>query len=110
MPVLSGPVSFQVETLEVMLAPMAKAAADPLGSMGNDSPLAHMSQRPKLMYGACVLPAGRGWQAGAGWAGGPAGAGRAGGQAAAWGRACIPGSPTRGALRCSVGRQLSCSA
>ncbi|KAL4421584.1 hypothetical protein ABPG75_010875, partial [Micractinium tetrahymenae] len=41
---------YTVETLEVMLAPMAKAAADPLGSMGNDAPLAHMSQRPKLMY------------------------------------------------------------
>lgn len=25
-----------------MLAPMAKAASDPLGSMGNDAPLAHM--------------------------------------------------------------------
>lgn len=31
-----------METLEVMLAPMAKAASDPLGSMGNDAPLAHM--------------------------------------------------------------------
>ncbi|KAL4855140.1 Glutamate synthase [NADH] [Chlorella vulgaris] len=41
---------YTVETLEVMLAPMAKSSADPLGSMGNDAPLAHMSQRPKLMY------------------------------------------------------------
>ncbi len=32
----------QVETLEVLLAPMAKAGADPLGSMGNDAPLAPM--------------------------------------------------------------------
>jgi hypothetical protein len=40
----------QVETLDVLLAPMARAAADPLGSMGNDAPLAPMSQRPKLLY------------------------------------------------------------
>ena len=33
---------YTVETLEVMLAPMAKAGADPLGSMGNDAPLAHI--------------------------------------------------------------------
>ena len=32
----------QVETLEVLLTPMAKAGADPLGSMGNDAPLAHI--------------------------------------------------------------------
>lgn len=32
----------QVETLEVLLTPMAKAGADPLGSMGNDAPLAPM--------------------------------------------------------------------
>ena len=32
----------QVETLEVLLAPMAKAGSDPLGSMGNDAPLAPM--------------------------------------------------------------------
>ena len=41
----------QIETLEVMLAPMAKAGADPLGSMGNDAPLAHMR------CGAKVTPA-----------------------------------------------------
>ena len=33
-----------------MLLPMAKAAYDPLGSMGNDAPLAAISQRPKLLY------------------------------------------------------------
>ena len=33
-----------------MLLPMAKAGADPLGSMGNDAPLAAISQRPKLLY------------------------------------------------------------
>ena len=29
---------------------MVKAAAEPLGSMGNDAPLAAMSQMPKLPY------------------------------------------------------------
>lgn len=38
----SPPPAHQVETLEVLLAPMAKAGADPLGSMGNDAPLAPM--------------------------------------------------------------------
>ena len=38
------------EALEVLLLPMVKAAAEPLGSMGNDAPLAAMSQLPKLPY------------------------------------------------------------
>lgn len=38
------------ESLEVLLLPMVKAAAEPLGSMGNDAPLAAMSQLPKLPY------------------------------------------------------------
>lgn len=38
------------ETVDTMLLPMAFAAADPLGSMGNDSPLAAMSDRPKLIF------------------------------------------------------------
>jgi hypothetical protein len=38
------------EALEVLLLPMVKAAAEPLGSMGNDAPLAAMSQMPKLPY------------------------------------------------------------
>lgn len=38
------------EALEVQLLPMVKAAAEPLGSMGNDAPLAAMSQMPKLPY------------------------------------------------------------
>ena len=41
---------YTVETIETLLLPMAKAGADPLGSMGNDAPLAALSQRPKLMY------------------------------------------------------------
>ncbi|KAL4529823.1 hypothetical protein Ndes2526A_g04578 [Nannochloris sp. 'desiccata'] len=41
---------YTVETVEKLLLPMAKAGADPLGSMGNDAPLAAISQRPKLMF------------------------------------------------------------
>ena len=46
----ASPRRLQVEALDVMLLPMAKAGADPLGSMGNDAPLAAISQRPKLLY------------------------------------------------------------
>ena len=38
------------EALEVLLLPMVKAGAEPLGSMGNDTPLAAISQLPKLPY------------------------------------------------------------
>jgi glutamate synthase (NADPH/NADH) len=38
------------ETIDTLLLPMAASGADPLGSMGNDSPLAVMSNRPKLLY------------------------------------------------------------
>lgn len=41
---------YTVESLDVILGPMVKGAGDPLGSMGNDAPLACMSQRPKLLY------------------------------------------------------------
>lgn len=41
---------YTIETIEKMLLPMVKAASDPLGSMGNDAPLAAISQRPKLLY------------------------------------------------------------
>lgn len=41
---------YTVETIEVLLLPMAKGAMDPLGSMGNDAPLAALSRRPKLLY------------------------------------------------------------
>lgn len=41
---------YTVETMDMLLLPMAKLAADPLGSMGNDAPLAAISQRPKLIY------------------------------------------------------------
>jgi glutamate synthase (NADH) len=50
---LMGPLrafGYTVETIELLLLPMAKGAADPLGSMGNDAPLAALSKRPKLIY------------------------------------------------------------
>ncbi|KAL3701002.1 hypothetical protein R1sor_019024 [Riccia sorocarpa] len=41
---------YSVETLEMLLVPMAKDATEALGSMGNDAPLAMMSDRPKLLF------------------------------------------------------------
>ncbi|MBV9025294.1 MAG: glutamate synthase large subunit, partial [Streptomycetaceae bacterium] len=38
------------EELRVILAPMAKAGAEPIGSMGTDSPIAALSQRPRLLF------------------------------------------------------------
>ncbi|HCA88489.1 MAG TPA: glutamate synthase subunit alpha, partial [Streptomyces sp.] len=38
------------EELRVLLAPMAKAGAEPLGSMGTDSPIAALSERPRLLF------------------------------------------------------------
>ena len=38
------------EALEVVLLPMVRAGGEPLGSMGNDAPLAAMSQLPRLPY------------------------------------------------------------
>lgn len=37
------------ESFDVVLGPMVRSGADPLGSMGNDAPLAAMSSRPKLL-------------------------------------------------------------
>lgn len=39
-----------METLELLMVPMARTGAEPLGSMGNDAPLAALSGRPKLSY------------------------------------------------------------
>ena len=41
---------YSVEVLDRILKPMAAAGADPLGSMGNDAPLAAISQCPKMLY------------------------------------------------------------
>ncbi|MEV0264433.1 glutamate synthase large subunit [Streptomyces sp. NPDC050617] len=38
------------EELRVILAPMAKTAAEPIGSMGTDSPIAALSDRPRLLF------------------------------------------------------------
>ncbi len=38
------------EELRVLLAPMAKAGAEPIGSMGTDSPIAALSNRPRLLF------------------------------------------------------------
>jgi glutamate synthase (NADPH) large chain len=38
------------EELRVVLAPMALTGAEPLGSMGTDTPLAVLSDRPRLVY------------------------------------------------------------
>jgi glutamate synthase (NADPH/NADH) large chain len=38
------------EELRVLLAPMAASAAEPIGSMGTDTPPAVLSQRPRLLF------------------------------------------------------------
>jgi glutamate synthase (NADPH/NADH) large chain len=38
------------EELKILLAPMAKMGAEPVGSMGTDTPIAVLSKRPRLLY------------------------------------------------------------
>ena len=38
------------EELRVLLAPMARSGAEPVGSMGTDTPLAVLSDRPRLLF------------------------------------------------------------
>src|SRR4051794_34791629 len=38
------------EELRVMVGPMARAGAEPIGSMGTDTPVAVLSQRPRLLF------------------------------------------------------------
>ncbi|NEB79816.1 glutamate synthase large subunit [Streptomyces sp. SID14478] len=38
------------EELRILVAPMAKAGAEPIGSMGTDTPIAALSQRPRLLF------------------------------------------------------------
>ena len=38
------------EELKILLTPMAKSAAEPLGSMGTDTPIAVLSSRPRLIF------------------------------------------------------------
>lgn len=44
------PRSYTREALELLMVPMAKSGAEPLGSMGNDAALAIMSRRPKQAF------------------------------------------------------------
>src|SRR6185436_86295 len=41
---------YTVETMNFMLLPMIKAEKDPIGSMGNDSCLACLSDKPRMLY------------------------------------------------------------
>ena len=41
---------YSQEDLDVILAPMAKDGKEPIGSMGNDAPLAVLSSRPQLLF------------------------------------------------------------
>ncbi|HZI45887.1 MAG TPA: glutamate synthase large subunit, partial [Ilumatobacter sp.] len=38
------------EELKVIVAPMAKAGVEPIGSMGTDTPIAALSNRPRLLF------------------------------------------------------------
>jgi glutamate synthase (NADPH/NADH) large chain len=38
------------EELKILIAPMARAGVEPIGSMGTDTPIAPMSTRPRLLY------------------------------------------------------------
>ena len=38
------------EELRILLAPMARAGAEPIGSMGTDTPIAAISDRPRLIF------------------------------------------------------------
>lgn len=42
--------SYTIEALEMLLLPMAKDGTEALGSMGNDTPLAVMSNREKITF------------------------------------------------------------
>src|SRR5690606_12759737 len=41
---------YTIETMHFMLVPMIKEKRDPLGSMGNDSALAVLSDQPRMLY------------------------------------------------------------
>jgi len=41
---------YTTEEKKVLLAPMARTGAEPIGSMGTDTPLAVLSERPRLLY------------------------------------------------------------
>ena len=39
-----------LEELKILLAPMARTGAEPIGSMGTDTPIATLSNRPRLLF------------------------------------------------------------
>ncbi|GMU91310.1 MAG: glutamate synthase [Candidatus Hydrogenedentota bacterium] len=41
---------YTLEDLEILMVPMAKSGKQPVGSMGNDAPLAVLSNRPQLLF------------------------------------------------------------
>ena len=41
---------YSMEDLDVLIAPMAQNGEEPTGSMGNDTPLAVLSDRPQLLF------------------------------------------------------------
>jgi glutamate synthase (ferredoxin) len=41
---------YTFEDLRIIMAPMAKDGVEPIGSMGNDAPLAVLSDKPQLLY------------------------------------------------------------
>ena len=42
---------YTLEDLQIIMEPMALTGSEPIGSMGNDTPLAVLSVRPQLLYG-----------------------------------------------------------
>ncbi|MGI9457492.1 MAG: glutamate synthase central domain-containing protein, partial [Aeoliella sp.] len=41
---------YTLETMHFMLLPLVKVEKDPIGSMGNDSCLACLSDKPRMLY------------------------------------------------------------
>jgi len=41
---------YTVETMQLMLLPLVRELRDPVGSMGNDSALACLSDKPRMLY------------------------------------------------------------
>jgi glutamate synthase (NADPH/NADH) large chain len=41
---------YTTEDLKILLTPMAKTGAEPIGSMGTDTPIAVLSERPRMLY------------------------------------------------------------
>src|SRR5215470_216108 len=41
---------YTYEELNLLVAPMARTGAEPIGSMGTDTPVAVLSQRPRMLY------------------------------------------------------------